>query len=83
MDLLVWRRFIRLDPISRDVLYETVELRRITPLKLPDAIHLATAIAAQCAFFVSRDRDFKRMPEWMELVLPTAEGLDRVLRAAG
>jgi predicted nucleic acid-binding protein len=59
------------------------ELRKITPLKLPDAIHLATAIAAQCAFFLSRDRDFKRLPEWMELDLPTAEGFSRVLRAAG
>jgi predicted nucleic acid-binding protein len=72
-----------LDPISRDILYETAELRKITPLKLPDAIHLATAIAAHCAFFLSRDRDFKRLPERMELVLPTAEGFSRVLRAAG
>jgi predicted nucleic acid-binding protein len=83
IDLLVWRRFIRLDPISRDILYETAELRKITPLKLPDAIHLATAVAARCPFFVSRDRDFRKMPEWMEWVLPTADGLDRVARAAG
>ena len=83
IDLLVWGRFIRLDPISRDILYETAELRKITPLKLPDASHLATAIAAHCAFFLPRDRDFKRLPKRMELVLPTAAGFSRVLTAAG
>jgi predicted nucleic acid-binding protein len=47
LDLMVWSRFIDLQPVSRAILYETVNLRatRATAkLKLPDAIHLATAI---------------------------------------
>lgn len=60
LDLIVWGRFIGLEPISRRVLYESVALRatRATgKLKLPDAIHLATAILGGCRLFISRDRD--------------------------
>lgn len=68
LDLLLWSRFIGLIPISRSILMETVDLRGIVPLKLPDAIHLATAIETKCRYFVSADKDFRRLPIGMELV---------------
>src|SRR5215470_3025265 len=46
LDLIVWSKFLDLVPISRDILYESADLRfahREThgkKLKLPDAIHL-------------------------------------------
>ena len=68
LDLLLWSRFIGLIPISRDILLETVDLRGVVPLKLPDAVHLATAIKAGCRYFVSADKDFRKLPTGMELV---------------
>jgi predicted nucleic acid-binding protein len=68
LDLLLWSKFIGFVPITRDILMETVELRVVAPLKLPDAIHLATAIKPGCRYCVSADKDFKKLPIGMELV---------------
>jgi len=71
LDLMVWSRFIGLEPISRSVLYESVALRSTKAtgrLKLPDAIHLATAILGRCRLFISRDRG-----------IPTPTGMRRVV----
>jgi predicted nucleic acid-binding protein len=81
LDLMVWSRFIDLHPVSRRVLYETAELRRFAPLKLPDAIHLATAILAECRFFISRDRHFNRMPDWMQRIDPGTGDIAKVVGA--
>jgi predicted nucleic acid-binding protein len=81
LDLIVWSRFIDLRPVTREVLYETVELRRFASLKLPDAIHLATAILANCRFFVSRDEHFKNIPTWMEKITPDRASLSRMVDA--
>lgn len=70
MNMLVWGRFLSLQPVSRTVLMETVRLRATSVtgrLKLPDAIHLATAILSGCQLFVSRDRGIP-MPEAMRRV---------------
>jgi predicted nucleic acid-binding protein len=67
LDLLVWSRFIGLQPISRAILYETANLKATNvtaKLKLVDAIHLATAIRSRCQFFLSRDRGIP-MPQGM------------------
>ena len=79
LDLMVWSRFIDLRPVSRTVLYETVELRKYATLKLPDAIHLATAILTDCSFFISRDQHFNRLPDWMEKIEPSPHSLTRVI----
>jgi predicted nucleic acid-binding protein len=46
-------------PISRQILLSAAQLRAETRLKLPDAIHLATAKWAGCSAFVTNDRQIK------------------------
>jgi predicted nucleic acid-binding protein len=62
MSLLVWNPAIKLIPVSRAVLYETADLRKYTRHKLPDAIHVVTAIQAGCRFLISRDSDMSKLP---------------------
>lgn len=81
LDLMVWSRLFELRPVSRHILYETVRLRGVAKLKLPDAIHLATAIDNGCMYFLSRDADFKRMPRGMRRIEPSAAGLASVIEA--
>ncbi|MGZ8401550.1 MAG: type II toxin-antitoxin system VapC family toxin [Methyloceanibacter sp.] len=83
LDLIVWSRFIDLQPISRAVIYETVALKATNvtaKLQFPDAIHLATAIRGGCSFFVSNDRDIP-LPEGMMRILPDAASIGRVVEA--
>ena len=52
-------RNLNITPITRSILSEAARLRAQYPtLKLPDAIHAATAISARCNYFVSNDRRF-------------------------
>ncbi len=46
-------------PISRPILISAAQLRAETKLKLPDAIHVATAKWAECSAFVTSDRGIK------------------------
>lgn len=46
-------------PISRPILLSAAQLRAETKLKLPDAIHLATAKWAGCSVFITDDRRIK------------------------
>lgn len=48
-------------PISRDILEAAAQLRATTKLKLPDAIHLATALREQCDFLLTNDDAFKSL----------------------
>lgn len=48
-------------PISRDILEEAARLRATTTLRLPDAIHLATANLNSCDSFLTNDDLFKRV----------------------
>lgn len=43
-------------PVTRDILIEAARLRSLSSLRLPDAIHLATAINAGCSAFLTNDR---------------------------
>src|SRR5476649_435131 len=61
LDLLLWNGFITLIPVSRDILIETADLRVVARMKLPDAIHLVSAIRSKCRFIVSGDSDFKKL----------------------
>lgn len=50
---------IRFDvlPIRRDILISAAELRtRRTSIRLPEAIHIASALSASCRFMVTDDR---------------------------
>jgi predicted nucleic acid-binding protein len=79
LDLLLWSGFVSLIPVTRDILLETAALRAMGRLKLPDAVHLVSAIRVRCRFFVSADRDFDKMPEGMERVNCDHDDLPRLL----
>lgn len=82
-DLLLRSDFIDLRPVTRNVLLETVELRQYVPhkLKLPDAIHIATAIQAHCSFVMSADKDYRSLPSGITWVRPDPDGVAAVLKA--
>ena len=65
LDLLVFSGAINLIPVSRDILIGTAELRKAISLKVPDAIHLMSAIRFECKFMVSADAGFRRLPAGM------------------
>lgn len=49
-------------PVSREVLIEAARLRSIANLRLPDAIHGATAILNGCQTFLTNDRRLAVLP---------------------
>jgi predicted nucleic acid-binding protein len=63
--------WLRINPVSRTVLIDAAALRASRKLKLPDAIHLATAEHADCSHFLTEDTDFGE-----KSLAPTAENLD-------
>jgi predicted nucleic acid-binding protein len=77
-------RMVPLSPIavSRDILLASSRLRARWPfLKLPDAIHLATAVAEGCAAFVSGDRKLAVLDGVSFIDPDTRQDLDRFLTA--
>ncbi len=46
-------------PVQRDILIQAAVVRATTSLKLPDAIHAATAFSAQCSTFLTNDQHFQ------------------------
>lgn len=64
----VFRHFLRsrpptfnVLPVTRMILEEAANLRATTSLKLPDAIHAATALLRKCEAFVTNDSKIKPM----------------------
>ena len=53
------RRHFRLIPVRRPILVESAHLRATTSLRLPDAIHLATAHEADCDTLITNDTGFR------------------------
>jgi predicted nucleic acid-binding protein len=49
-------------PVSRQVLIEAAQLRASINIKLPDAIHAATALLTQCSTFLTNDQRFQSVP---------------------
>lgn len=46
-------------PVDRSILIGAAEIRANTKLKLPDAIHAATAMASSCTTFLTNDKQFR------------------------
>ena len=80
LNLILGGEFVSLEPVSRAILMETADVRLARRLKLPDAIHLATAIRKGCKFFVTND-DRLRTPRGMTKVAPDLAGVKRIVRA--
>ena len=85
LDLIVWSKFLDLVPISRDILCESADLRFAhreshgKKLKLPDAIHLVTAIRRKCRYIASADKGINP-PVDMKRVAPDANGIAEILK---
>ena|SRR6516164_1764421 len=68
-NLILWSNLFQLQPVTRDILIDTADYRRASQrqrpdgtkatVKLPDAIHVVTAIKARCREFLSADGGLK------------------------
>lgn len=57
LDLLAGRPGLSVVPISRSILVEAARMRSTSgALRLPDAIHVATAVASECGVLLTNDR---------------------------
>ena len=63
------RPALRVVPVSRDILIDAARVRATTALRLPDAIHAATAIQSGCSHLVTNDARFRVVPGIDVLVL--------------
>ena len=74
-NLIVWSRIFDLQPVSREVLIETADYRKAAGMpKLPDAIHMVTAIRTGCRKVMSADARLK-LPQGFSLIRPDQESL--------
>jgi predicted nucleic acid-binding protein len=65
-------------PVRRDILANAAGLRaRRGSIRLPDAVHVATAQALACAFFISNDRRIS-LPEGMRMLTINPFTLDDI-----
>ena len=78
-DLFVHDGLFSVRPITRSILVATALLRRDFPHKLADAIHVATAMAAGCSFFVSNDVGLRRLPSNLTRLAADAAGVGLIL----
>lgn len=83
LDLIIRSEVIALHPVSREALLETVRLRSTKAtgkLKIPDAIHMATALLTGCRFFVSDDMKIP-VPTHMQRVKSDAKAIAGLIKA--
>jgi len=88
-NLIVWSNLFRLQPVTRDILIDTADYRRasrrarpdgtMATVKLPDAIHVVTAIRSRCRAFLSADTSL-RLPVEMAGFEPNEAGVDNLIR---
>jgi len=79
LNIIVWSRIFDLRPVSRDLLIETAEYREYAGMpKLPDAIHVVTAIRAECRTVLSADLRLK-LPVGYSVITPAVENLNRLI----
>ncbi|MCX7899421.1 MAG: PIN domain-containing protein, partial [Methylocystis sp.] len=78
LDLILQSKFMKLAPVSRDILMIIADLGNIARHKLADAVHVVSAIHSQCDFFVSNDGDAKRLPRGMKRIVADSSGLPTI-----
>lgn len=59
LEFLKDRRFLTVLPVTREILIEAARLRGLSRIKLPDAIHAATALQKGCSSFLTNDDRLK------------------------
>jgi predicted nucleic acid-binding protein len=89
LELLVWSGIFDLRPVSREILVDTAQYRRAVIAsgaagkrampKLPDAIHVVTAIQARSKVFLSSDIRIK-LPDAMRFVRADKAGIAGLIR---
>jgi len=89
LELLIWSGIFDLRPVSREILVETADYRRVARVsspdgrlampKLPDSIHVVTAIKARCKIFLSSDLRIK-LPETMQFLRADPAGVASLIR---
>ena len=52
---------VQLIPATRQLWEDAAQIRADTGLKVPDALHAATALSVGCTLFVTNDADFRRV----------------------
>jgi predicted nucleic acid-binding protein len=66
-------------PVRRDILIQAARLRAgRAAIRLPDAVHVASAQALSCSFFISDDRRLP-LPDGMRMLAVNPFTLDNVL----
>jgi predicted nucleic acid-binding protein len=88
-NLIVWSKLFELKPVTRDILIDTADYRRVgrktssdgrkISVKLPDAIHVVTASRSRCRLFLSADQDLQ-VPADMAILRPDEIGFTRLTR---
>lgn len=58
---IVNRKNVFVVPVLRELLIDAAQVRAGTSLKLPDAIHVATAVRSQCTTFLTNDARLKNL----------------------
>jgi predicted nucleic acid-binding protein len=89
LNLIVWSRFFHLEPVTREILIDTADYRRATARtlrdgrtimpKLPDAIHMVTAIQIRCQAVLSADGSL-RVPAGMAIFQPSEAGVSQLMQ---
>ena len=70
---LLHSRNFALDPITADIAQQAADLRARYSLRTPDALQIATALAAGCAALLTNDARLQRVTELHVLVLDDLE----------
>lgn len=79
LEMIVWSRIFDLRPVSQDTLIETARYRENAGMpKLPDAIHVVTAIRAQCRTVLSADLRLK-LPVGYSVISPKVDNPTRLI----
>jgi predicted nucleic acid-binding protein len=69
-DMFLTTSLLKVVPINTEILIEAATLRaKNRQIKLPDAIHLATAYVNQCQAFLTNDKSLKRIPDIKVIML--------------
>lgn len=71
---------IRLVPVTRAILERAAELRAASAMRLPDAIHVATALKAGCDIILSQDKRLY-VPEPAHQIDPFTESVTHLRRS--